>query len=564
MDRRQLLKGTAASALTWALARRVSAQTCSVAPSEGTGWGVVPPHLDWPAVDPVTGWPTPEYAGARSYKVLEIFLVGGASAWDSFGAHTTAWDLLREAHERGGCGVDVPGADARLTFAGAHRLAPAVRPLEMELPYSGRAGSTRPGRLFEHMRILPIRHGDQNHITAIPLSLHGLPSSQQRMCATGASLARRFGQTPLPRSFALSPIRPVFGIESADAVGLLPGWTRPMLVDLTGAEQLGARLRRAHFSEAAGGTEAHDALLATYQAQYRQRATPLGCEGPLRSRGLAAYETALDMLGRIGSASESFERTRIASAPFPRAEDGATPTELFCRPLSIASAAAASAVGGATNAPHATLDLAIRLLSEPSGSVRHVVMFDTDLVHDANLFTYDRHDFLADYQDNALHATLSRLAYHIRELNVDLRDTLVVLNTEFGRTAGLEVNLSMGQDRGRNHNPSASFSVLIGGPTVGPYVWGDFVPEGLAGTSVGWTNGANSTLEPSFALPPAASRAAILLAAGVHPLTGPELFEVSDLGRAAIRARGSLPPLSTENVFANLKEAAFRGGIEAP
>jgi len=546
MQRRELLKW-AAGALTLPLAQGVRAQMCP--PPETGPWGAIPAALDWPDFDPTTGWATPIYEGVKSYKVLEIFLLGGASPWDTFAADKPAYELFRRAHARPGCGTD------RLSFAGAPRLAPSLAPLDMLLPYSGRASTTRGGRLFDHMRIVPLRHQEIAHQGAVPISMHGLPISQRRMAATGASIARRLDDPTAMRSVVISPISPSFGMEFSDATGAHPGWTRPLFVNLAGGGELSERLARSHYRDAPLDASRHDALLEVYRAQYRRNATPAGSDTPLRSTGLAAYETAARALPFVPPLAPHFRDVGITELATSREAP-------FCRELSALSARAATR---RSNASQVTIDLGVRLLSDPGGGVRHVVVFDTGMVHDDNFFTYDGHFHLADYHDNALHASMSRLAYHIDNQNIDLRDTLVVINTEFGRTAGPQ---SGGDDGGRDHNPGAAFCVMIGGPTLGPFVWGDFTHEMDRGTptgsgdSLGFTNGPGSMMSREFALPPAAVRAAVLLAAGVHPLTRPELFEISELGLHAVRSRGDgASPMCAPNIFANLKEAVFRGGI---
>src|SRR5690606_15233040 len=93
---------------------------------------------------------------------------------------------------------------------------------------------------------------------------------------------------------------------------------------------------------------------------------------------------------------------------------------------------------------------------------------------------------------------------------ISLDNTLIILNTEFGRTPRAQ-----GQT-GRNHHPYGYVTAFIGGPTV-KGISGAIGPDGSA-TSDGYAT-------------PAQNRIAALLSLGIWPFS-PEAFAVSDVPTA--------------------------------
>ena len=92
---------------------------------------------------------------------------------------------------------------------------------------------------------------------------------------------------------------------------------------------------------------------------------------------------------------------------------------------------------------------------------------------------------------------------------ISLDDTLVILNTEFGRTPKPQ-----GSTNGRNHYPQAYVTAFIGGPVTTQF-------KGVSG-AIG--RDAKPTAD---AATPAENRMAALLALGIWPFA-PEGFNVAD------------------------------------
>jgi hypothetical protein len=95
---------------------------------------------------------------------------------------------------------------------------------------------------------------------------------------------------------------------------------------------------------------------------------------------------------------------------------------------------------------------------------------------------------------------------------LSLDDTLIILNTEFGRTS-----YAQGQT-GRNHHPYGYVTAFIGGPITSAEqgIYGAIGPDALAETHAA----------------PAENRVAALLALGIWPFAQ-EAFAVSDVQNAS-------------------------------
>jgi hypothetical protein len=102
---------------------------------------------------------------------------------------------------------------------------------------------------------------------------------------------------------------------------------------------------------------------------------------------------------------------------------------------------------------------------------------------------------------------------------IDLDDTLVIINTEFGRTPFAQ------NGNGRNHHPYGYVTVMFGGPIGGEQrgIYGAIGPDGDAKT---W-------------LTPVEMRAAVSVAAGIWPFE-PESFAVGDIRDTSTEADAAM------------------------
>ena len=117
-----------------------------------------------------------------------------------------------------------------------------------------------------------------------------------------------------------------------------------------------------------------------------------------------------------------------------------------------------------TSIPHMGLNAAAGLLTHPTEPASYVCVSDVGLERASGGGGYDTHSGNAQDQamnfDNMLDALFGVInkpgENNPRKLNLD--DTLIILNTEFGRTPGRQGST------GRNHHPYGYVTAFIGGP----------------------------------------------------------------------------------------------------
>ena len=102
---------------------------------------------------------------------------------------------------------------------------------------------------------------------------------------------------------------------------------------------------------------------------------------------------------------------------------------------------------------------------------------------------------------------------------INLDETLVILNTEFGRSPGVQAPV------GRAHYPNAYVTMMFGGPVGAAQrgIVGAIQPDGSALHPIG----------------PAETRIATLAALGIYPFE-PEGYAVSDVSGATTRAEAGM------------------------
>jgi hypothetical protein len=167
--------------------------------------------------------------------------------------------------------------------------------------------------------------------------------------------------------------------------------------------------------------------------------------------------------------------------------------------------------------PGISLNAARHLLTHPSEPASYVCVSDTGLREAVGGGGYDTHEFNSDDTamnfDNMLRNLLSIINGPEEDdpTKLSLDDTLIILNTEFGRTPGRQDNT------GRNHHPYGYVTAFLGGPITA-------AEKGVSGAIE--RDGTAS----SFASP-AENRMAALLACGIWPFAA-EGFNVADAPNA--------------------------------
>lgn len=486
LSRRQLLtRGLAGLAAVPLLGRRALAS----------------PFGSFPAAYAASALP----AELRVDNVLEVFLYGGLSPWETFywvseygrpddpdhpSTQTHAFSELGPESIRAaltscsfpeGEALSLPFAQDALGM-NVH-LGPFAHPLWARTDLTSR------------MRLLVTQHDLEPHEAAIPLAITGKRLGHPAQAGLGAHIQRYFRDQALRRT----PYGYVFSINSSNrdniflaaaATGLHPATARPLRIKVDAADRLFESLSRP--SAGSPAQRAHyDALLSHYAERYRRRLRWPGEETALRSPRFTELEQGVASVKEADAVAQVLDRTLL------RASQGEECGDVSPRDYTLAS-----------------LRLASHLLTHPVEPARYVCVVDAGLRTTVGGGGYDSHAFNShDTARNFKHLLEGLLGIINRPgeddpTKLDLDRTLVILNTEFGRTPWTQGGT------GRNHHPYGYVTSFIGGPIRAG-------EQGIVGA-----------IDPSgtavSAVTPAENRIGALLALGIWPFAS-EAFGVSDV-----------------------------------
>jgi hypothetical protein len=433
--------------------------------------------------------------GERAKKVLEIFLYGGVSTWETlyfvrdYGTATdpqfpnTQYYAYATANATAltSCGgMDIPREFANDANGAMVEIG----------PFAGRL-STRPD-VTDRMRLVVQKHDLEPHEAAVPMALTGRPVGQPNAAGLGAHIQRARldgGLTPnraAPHAYVFA----TGGISSdnvsaAASAGTHIGAARPLLIKTDNAASFTTLLQR---TKVGANRASHDALVDAYVQQYQGRLT-WPEQGRLRSPRtddmIAGFQNATKVDAIRGVLADNIFQTR-----------NATTCNVTRRSL-----------------PLMGLEAARALLTHPTEPASYVCVSDTGLYEASGGGGYDTHtenarDTALNF-DNVLKSLLGIINAPGENdpTKIDLADTLIILNTEFGRTPGRQGTT------GRNHFPYGYVTAFIGGPITATY-------KGVSG-AIGRNGIASSFATPSE------NRMAALLAMGIWPFAA-EGFNVAD------------------------------------
>lgn len=443
---------------------------------------------EWPA-DKLDALLPPE---RQAESVLELYLYGGMNAFDTFYTVPT-WGQNQERF------LHAYYAQAQTRFAQCgypgeltEEFAPDSAGLMVHLGPWITPLRQRPD-IVDRMRVLVQRHDLLPHEGANPYALTGSRLGSPRLAGVGASIQRHFLERPgglraAPYAYVLYP-----GVEfstdnvrAASAIGLHPGSARPMSVTVDPDSQLSFLLGR---PAVADFRDAHDAAVDHYLAAYQQRFRP----------------------GGKGQATRSSERNNYEFAHFARRSAdqlaGVLSPDLF-QPQG--GSGCGQNVGTDKSAMQARM--AASLLTRAQDRARYVHWIDGGLIPNPS-GGHDTHDsHVSDASRNVSH-TMQCLVDIINKPGendpnkIDLDKTMVVINTEFGRTPHRQ------GDTGLNHWPQGMINVLIGGPIAERGVYGSITEDqGYAQTYI----------------TPAENRMLVMMALGIYPFSS-QTFAVGDV-----------------------------------
>ena len=435
--------------------------------------------------------------GQRAKKVLEVFLYGGLSAWETlylvrdYGKPDDPVPALRNtqsyAMSMTQAGTQCGNVDMDRTFATDANGA------SVELgPFADLLHARTDVR--DRMRLVVQSHTLEPHEAAVPLALTGRPVGQPNAAGLGAHIQRAridSGATP-GRASPHSYVFATGGISSdnvaaAALAGSHGGSARPVMIKTDNAERFTNLLRR---TTVGSNRASHDSLVAAYQQQYDARLT---WRDGTRVRSAKTDDVAV-----------AFARTRDADAIRDVLSD-----DLFAPQNDTTCGVSRRSL------PLMSLTAARRLLTHPTEPASYVCVSDTGLYEASGGGGYDTHsdnavDTAVNF-NNLLKSLFSIINApgETDPTKISLDDTLVILNTEFGRTPERQ-----GQD-GRNHHPYGYVTAFIGGPIAADHrgIHGAIGRDGRAITG---------------AASPSENRIAALLALGIWPFAQ-EGFNVSDV-----------------------------------
>jgi hypothetical protein len=438
--------------------------------------------------------------GVRAKRVLEVFLYGGLSAWETLYFVRNYGTPSDPTYANQQYYTYASSNETMLTKCGAGSSS-TQRPFGTDALGAGVELGPFADRLWQRtdvvdkMRLVVQRHTLEPHEAAVPQALTGRPVGQPTAAGLGAHIQRArldSGTTP-DRASPHSYVFATGGISSdnvaaAAAPGAHPGSARPLLIKTDNAAGFTDLLRR---DTVGAGRARHDALIDAYSAQYESRLRwPKGDR--VRSARTDDFNVAfsntkkVDAIGAVLS-SDLFATQSGSSCGTTRSRD----------------------------IPLIGLSAAAKLLTHPTEPASYVCVSDIGLYEASGGGGYDTHsDNARDTAVNFDHMLKSLLGIinapgEANPNKLNLEDTLIILNTEFGRTP-----VAQGSS-GRNHHPYGYVTAFIGGPTV-KGIAGAIGPDGKA---------------QQFATP-AQNRMAAMLALGVWPFAQ-EGFAVSDVPDAS-------------------------------
>lgn len=444
-------------------------------------------------------------------NILEVYLYGGLSPWESFyyvpergkgqKLFYHAFDDTENPEALAACGIDAPSSQS---------FARDANGVEVHLGPFARGLFERPD-LRDRMRVVVQRHRLLPHEAAVPLGITGKLVGSPQLSSLAAHVQQASFDL-LPRSEPYSVVLMNSGAVPSDntdafvATGIHPGSARPLRLNLDSAGRLLTLLSRPSVQPAVRSS--YDDYVAANVEAFQRRIVHPGAGSALRANAVR----------ELTASTRAIRSTREVAA-------------MLSRELLVAPATELCGASG-PNYTHSGLRLAAHLLKHPVTPARYVCLLDSGLLPASGGGGYDTHgpgEQLVQLRN--LDNLLSGLGSVINApgeadpSKLDLDETLIILNTEFGRTPAPQDEFG-----GRNHHTHGYVTVFIGGPTQGRTIHGAIGDDG-AGID---------------AAAPAENRIAALLALGLYPFS-PEGFSLSEV-RGATSDQGAIE-LATQRMM---------------
>lgn len=453
-------------------------------PCDVGNWGAIPG-----TVGGVGGWTCANHAG---FKILEIYLNAGASPWETFWLPGNAsvpnfsdygmGSLPLNQLNWGANTANFPCQSPDIPTSHTNAQLFAAQSGGGNIYWGAPAKPLyRRNDILPRCRMITQYHGLAPHEAAIPYALAGLTLGNPRRAGTGAAVQRRAlvvnPAQVLPVSYILHR-NTTFTANSAATTGTHPGYSRPLVIQVSNSNAFVNNLART------GITPESDELLLSLRHEYRDRLRFRGAGNPVRSAGFDGYWVAAELLDDAPALQALFPGNLLVI------DTGIT----VCPTLP----------GTTVNfVPHARtiLRAAASLLS--TGPARYVCAIDSGITG-----TYDTHGDGSQMHLLNTSGSLYNVLHHLADIihhpvnnpsgTLNLDDTMVIINTDFGRTPNINAN------NGRDHHPEGYVTTLIGGPIAGgPNIRGAIDASGITVATHRYS--------------PTDVRGALLLAAGIDP-----------------------------------------------
>lgn len=450
-------------------------------------------------------------APSPNIKMLEIHLLGGTAPYESFyyrptlaSGRTRGFDAEVSALNWNGVCPNTPSGLVHQALGNNAMLSRDENNKDVHLgPF---AKPFWPVHISSRMRVVALAHDLVPHEVAIPYVMTGSKIGRPNQSTLGAAIQERYRVLDIengnpfraaPYAYGLLPENTFFdqlAFNTLGTVGMHHGSAKPLVM------RVGPQFSTFISQLTRPISNSSDALLDQYRAQYRDWLRYQGQAAPnflTRSKAFSDYDAAVANLFDSGSLSSL----------------------LVPAPSTVASAASCAAENGVfennLNATATALKTAVYLLTRPSAQqARYVHVVDGGIVRQG--LPYDVHStrHVTDTGSN-LWSTLSTLAGMIRDPanpqpndadKLDLNETIIVINTEFGRTPFKSLGtVPNAGSLGRDHWPQAFCSVVIGGPIT---------TAGVVGSIM---DGSSTATVADIPYTPTDLRAALLLAMNIDP-----------------------------------------------
>lgn len=505
--RREILKAGALSAAALCLGPAIVHRALGA-------WGALPTDIWAP--------------GFTGYKVLELHCFGGMAPFESFYYRDVAGSRTRGFDTEVGTLDWNPACANTPSSLEIHEFSTDSNGKPVHLgPFAKPLWNNQNVR--RRMRVVVQRHDLLPHEAAIPYVATGSRLGRPNQAPPGAAIQHRRAELDLeaasgrvlPHSYALLPETNATGgslftlIQQVQSlVGAHPGSSKPLVLKI--GETFGDFITQLNRANLDTSKDSVNALIDQFRALYRDKLRWQPENFVTRSTAFSDYDAAA---------------ARLMSADTLESLLSGSPQTI--NPQAFCASEGALPFDTADNGTRAALEFAAFLLTRPSNeAASSVFVLDTGIARTG--LPYDVH-FALNARDTGtnLWNLLDSLVSVIRDPNnptaedankIDLNDTLVVINTDFGRTPFKSSgNMPSPASNGRDHYPECYTKVLIGGPI--PLEAGDGVANRVVGSI---TDGSDETVMSDVPFSATDTKAAMLMAAGVNPFAS-ENFALGSL-----------------------------------